>query len=64
MNAANEVAVATFLEERCSFPAIWRTVESVMKAHTNKPHATLPEIIAADAWARAIATEKIAGFAK
>ena len=60
MNAANEVAVATFLEDRCTFPAIWRTVESVMRAHTNKPHATLAEILDADAWARVIAAEKIA----
>ena len=48
MNAANEVAVATFLEERCSFPAIWRTVESVMKTHKNTPHATLAEILDAE----------------
>jgi 1-deoxy-D-xylulose-5-phosphate reductoisomerase len=60
MNAANEVAVAAFLEDRCTFPAIWRTVENVMRAHTNKPHATLAEILDADAWARAIAVEKIA----
>ena len=60
MNAANEVAVATFLEDRCTFPAIWRTVESVMRAHTNKPHATLAEILDADSWARVIAAEKIA----
>ena len=60
MNAANEVAVAAFLEDRCTFPAIWRTVESVMRAHTNKPHATLAEILDADAWARVIAVEKIA----
>ena len=59
MNAANEVAVAAFLEERCSFPAIWRTVESVMRAHTNIPHASLAEILDADSWARAIAAEKI-----
>jgi hypothetical protein len=31
-----------------------------MRAHTNKPHATLAEILDADAWARAIAVEKIA----
>ncbi len=64
MNAANEVAVAAFLEDRCTFPAIWRTVENVMRAHTNKPHATLAEILDADAWARVIAAEKIAGFSK
>ncbi len=64
MNAANEVAVATFLDDRCSFPAIWRTVESVMRAHRNKPHASLAEILDADSWARAIAAEKIAQFAR
>ncbi len=64
MNAANEIAVAAFLEDRCGFPAIWRTVESVMRAHKSIPHAPLEEIIAADTWARAIAAEKIAAFAK
>ena len=64
MNAANEVAVAAFLEDRCNFPAIWRTVESVMRAHRTIPHASLEEIIDADTWARACAAEKIAAFAK
>jgi 1-deoxy-D-xylulose-5-phosphate reductoisomerase len=64
MNAANEVAVAEFLEGRCGFPAIWRTVESVMRAHTVQPHASLAEIIDADSWARARAAEKIAAGGK
>ena len=64
MNAANEIAVAAFLEDRCNFPAIWRTVESVMRAHRTIPHASLEEIIDADTWARACAAEKIAAFAK
>ena len=64
MNAANEIAVAAFLDDRCNFPAIWRTVESVMRAHAVIPHASLGEIIAADTWARARAAEKIAAFAK
>ncbi len=64
LNAANEVAVAAFLDGRCGFPAIWRTVESVMRAHTAKPHASLEEIIAADSWARAIAAEKIGAGGK
>jgi len=64
MNAANEVAVAAFLEDRCGFPAIWRTVESVMRTHTNKPHASLAEIIDADSWARAHAAEEIARIAR
>ena len=59
MNAANEVAVAAFLDRRCSFPAIWRTVERVMKEHAVRPQASLEEILAADAWARTLAAEKI-----
>ena len=57
LNAANEIAVAAFLERRCTFPAIWQTVERVMKAHTTIAHATLEEILAADQWARTCASE-------
>ena len=57
LNAANELAVAAFMEKRCGFPAIWRTVERVMRDHTNTPHASLDEILAADAWARIRAAE-------
>ena len=59
LNAANEVAVAAFLEGRCGFPAIWRMVESVMRDHTIKSDASLSEILDADSWARARAAEKI-----
>ena len=52
LNAANEVAVAAFLERRISFPAIWETVASVMQRHLNLPHAGLDEILSADSWAR------------
>jgi 1-deoxy-D-xylulose-5-phosphate reductoisomerase len=64
LNAANEVAVAAFLEGRCGFPDIWRTVESVMRSHANLPHASLAEILDADTWARARAREKIGGAGK
>ncbi len=57
LNAANEIAVAAFLDRRCSFTAIWQTVERVMKAHTVIAHATLEEILAADQWARTFASE-------
>ena len=60
LNAANEIAVAAFLDGRCGFPAIWRTVESVMRDHSVKSDATLAEILDADSWARAITAEKIA----
>lgn len=55
LNAANEVAVAAFLERSISFPAIWETVARTMDAHAivERPH--LEEILAADAWAREFA---------
>jgi len=56
LNAANEVAVATFLRQQCSFPAIWQTVEAVMTAHRSVAGADLDAILAADAWARTRAT--------
>lgn len=52
LNAANEVAVDAFLNERLKFPAIWATVEEVMLKHTNVEHPSLESIIEADAWAR------------
>ena len=55
LNAANEVAVAAFLAGRCRFPDIWRHVAAVMEQHVNVPHASLEEILTADAWARAVA---------
>ncbi len=57
MNAANEVAVEKFLNERSSFPAIWQTVERVMSAHQVIQHPSLDELIDADAWARQKAQE-------
>ncbi|MDR1191816.1 MAG: 1-deoxy-D-xylulose-5-phosphate reductoisomerase [Verrucomicrobiales bacterium] len=51
-NAANEVAVARFLERRGTFPQIWESVEKVMAQHNSVPSADLDTILAADAWAR------------
>ena len=52
-NAANEVAVEAFLEEKISFPRIWEMVETVMSAHRNEKKPDLATIIEADQWARA-----------
>ncbi|MGB3121577.1 MAG: 1-deoxy-D-xylulose-5-phosphate reductoisomerase [Verrucomicrobiales bacterium] len=52
LNAANEVAVAAFLDNSLSFPRIWETVEETMGAHPTTDHPTLDEILAADCWAR------------
>lgn len=53
MNAANEEAVAAFLERRIRFPGIWDTVEAVLSRHSSGTCATLADVEAADAWGRA-----------
>src|SRR3982075_4171578 len=52
MNAANEVAVAAFLDRQVKFPRIWQTVEEVMNRHTSVAHPDLDAILGADQWAR------------
>ena len=57
MNAANEVAVAAFLEGRVRFPRIWEIVEEVMNRHASVAHPDLDAILHADHWAREQASE-------
>jgi 1-deoxy-D-xylulose-5-phosphate reductoisomerase len=52
MNAANEVAVAAFLDRQASFPRIWQIVEEVMNRHASVAHPDLDAILQADQWAR------------
>ena len=52
MNAANEIAVAAFLDRQVRFPQIWRMVEEVMNRHRNVAHPDLDAILRADQWAR------------
>ncbi|MBF1999617.1 MAG: 1-deoxy-D-xylulose-5-phosphate reductoisomerase [Synechococcales cyanobacterium M58_A2018_015] len=54
LNAANEQAVALFLEERIPFLDIPRLIETVCDRHHthNQSSPTLDDILAADAWAR------------
>jgi 1-deoxy-D-xylulose-5-phosphate reductoisomerase len=59
MNAANEVAVAAFLNRKIRFPQIWQTVALVMDRHRPVAHPDLDAILAADLWARAEATAAI-----
>ncbi len=59
LNAANEVAVAAFLEERIPFPRIWESVEAVMQAHDVLQHPSLETLIEADRWAREESTRII-----
>jgi len=52
LNAANEEAVAAFLDERIAFTAIPESIEAVMEAHQTLPVRDLRDVLAADAWAR------------
>jgi 1-deoxy-D-xylulose-5-phosphate reductoisomerase len=52
LNAANEEAVAAFLEGRVAFTAIPDAIREVMDEHPPRPVATLEDVLAADAWAR------------
>src|SRR5881275_2299162 len=52
MNAANEIAVAAFLNRHVRFPQIWETVAQVMNRHTPVAHSDLDAILQADQWAR------------
>jgi 1-deoxy-D-xylulose-5-phosphate reductoisomerase len=57
LNAANEEAVAAFLDRRISFPGIPDCLAEVMDAHRRAPVASVEDVLAADAWARTRAAE-------
>jgi 1-deoxy-D-xylulose-5-phosphate reductoisomerase len=59
-NAANEVAVAAFLEGRVSFLGISELVEDVLDAADGAPAGDLAELVEADAAARRLATRGVA----
>jgi 1-deoxy-D-xylulose-5-phosphate reductoisomerase len=59
LNAANEIAVAAFLDRQLRFPNIWQIVEEVMDRHTSVAHPDLDEILRADQWARAEAAKTL-----
>ena len=55
MNAANEVAVAAFLEGRCTLPDIIGAIRYAMKYATFIPHPTIEDYDRIDAQSRALA---------
>jgi len=57
LNAANEIAVARFLDGRISFTAIPAVIEKTMAAHTSQMVSTLAEVRRVDEWAREHARE-------
>ena len=54
-NAANEVAVAAFVERRLSFLAIADVVEAALEATEGAPARDLEDLVEADAAARRVA---------
>ncbi|MFH1830808.1 MAG: 1-deoxy-D-xylulose-5-phosphate reductoisomerase [Pseudomonadota bacterium] len=59
LNAANEIAVAAFLNRKLGFTRIAEVVENTMLAHSVKPIETVDEILEIDAWAREFARSQI-----
>ena len=57
LNAANEVAVAAFLERRIRFPEIARIIDSVLNAEPARVVDDLEVVMAADARARNLAQD-------
>ena len=60
LNAANEVAVAAFLQEKIGFNQIPSIVETVLSQSTNLPIDHLDAVMGIDADARHLAAEVVA----
>lgn len=59
LNAANEVGVSAFLNNRIVFTQIPEIIDHVMSRHTVVYHPDLDDILEADRWAREIADERM-----
>jgi 1-deoxy-D-xylulose-5-phosphate reductoisomerase len=64
LNAANEIAVAAFLDGRLDFLGIPALVDDVMGRHHNGAARELDDVLAADRWARAFARSRLDRLAK
>jgi 1-deoxy-D-xylulose-5-phosphate reductoisomerase len=59
LNAANEVAVAAFLDEKIKLGDIPRMIRAVCEAHTPRPASSIDTVLGADKWARDWVTRKV-----
>lgn len=59
LNAANEIAVESFINNKIRFDQISTLVEEVMSAHQRIDHPTLDQLLEADHWARDNARSRI-----
>ncbi len=64
MNAANEEAVAAFLDERICLTEIPRVIEAVMDSHSTQPVSDIETVLEADRRARLAAATEIEKLAK
>jgi 1-deoxy-D-xylulose-5-phosphate reductoisomerase len=64
LNAADEVAVASFLEGSISFDGIPKIVEETVSASNNRKLRSIAEVLQADAEARRYAQERVLGLRK
>jgi 1-deoxy-D-xylulose-5-phosphate reductoisomerase len=60
LNAANEIAVQGFLEERIAFKEIPEIIKSTMDNHERQPINDINDVLEADRWAREEATKLLA----
>ena len=60
LNAANEEAVAAFLDDRASFNGIAETIAEVLDAEKSPRAADLEDVLAADRRARELARQALA----
>jgi 1-deoxy-D-xylulose-5-phosphate reductoisomerase len=61
LSAANEVAVAAFLNREIKFMDIPLIIERTMEAHTTQPCESIEAVLEADRWARSRAEQGIRG---
>jgi 1-deoxy-D-xylulose-5-phosphate reductoisomerase len=59
MNAANEVAVESFLAGRTQFLGIPELIERTMDLHQAHALGSIADVLAVDAWARVKAKELV-----
>lgn len=59
LNAANEVAVSAFLNERITFGNIEKIIKQTVDTHLPQKAETIDDVISADTWARSAIEEAI-----
>jgi 1-deoxy-D-xylulose-5-phosphate reductoisomerase len=61
LSAANEIAVASFLNRQTKFMDISRVIEETMQVHKTQPCSSIEAVLEADRWARSEAERFTAG---